>query len=595
MISTRHQSRLAAAGLAVLLLTSACGGRGSDGAAPTPSAGISGSPTPTTEIAELPKYTYVIDDKATGPAEPVPGARTGGTVRVYNAADYTHLDPQRIYASDEATVSALFSRTLTGWREQGNTISLVGDLANNTGVTEDGGKTWTYTLRDDVTWEDGSKITSQDVKYGLERTFVKDYTEGPTYFQTWTADSTDYQKFYEGPYGGKSLETVTTPDDKTLVIKFKKPHPDLPYALTLMFSAPVKKDKDTRSEYDKKPFSSGPYKIADRKLEKSMTLVRNPEWKPESDPLRTAYPDRFEFTFGEVPLATNQRIIAAAGDDAASLSVSNGLSPEVLDQVLNTPDLLARTVVGFSTGPSYYAINTKRIPDVRVRKALLYAFPRQQLRQLLGGPDNGAFASTISAPSLVGHESYDLYNAPPEGDPKKAKSLLEEAGKVGQTIVYASSSRPRSGQVAVILDQALKEAGFNPVRKILPDQTAQDEVSRPDSEIDLSGGGWLPDWPSGATVYPPLFDGRLIRKGGYNTSHFNDPAINKEMDEISEITDAVEAGRRWAAIDRKLMEQVVVIPNLYPRQRQIYGPKIGGAYFSVLQVGLVLNGLYVKP
>jgi peptide/nickel transport system substrate-binding protein len=582
-----------AAACAAALITG-CGGHGDNpaGAAPSASAATSAS----AEGGVVPVYHYGIDDHAVGPAPAVPGAASGGTVRVYDVADYYHLDPARIYASTEGRLSFLLTRGLTGYRQKGTDVTLVGDLATDTGRTKDGGKTWTFTLRDGITWEDGSTITSQEVKYGLERTFVPDFSEGPTYLQTWLAGTSDYHKVYKGPYvGGKELDTIGAPDDKTLTLTFKKPQPDLPFALALPFSAPVKKSKDTRTKYDQHPFSSGPYKIADRKIDKSLTLVRNTAWKPESDPLRTQYPDRFEFTFGELPLATNQRLIAAVGGDAAAMTVIDAVSPEVLPKVLADPALKARTVSGITPGVGYVAINTRRITDLKVRKALMYAYPREQIRQLLGGPDNGDFASTLSSPTLIGHEQYDLFQVPPKGDPEKAKALLAEAGKSGQKIVLVYGNVPRGEQVAVIEAQGLEKAGFTVVKKPLNIKTAQDDISRPDNQFDLYGAGWQADWPSGATVFPPLFDGRQIRPGGYNTSFFNDPAINKEMDEISAIADPVEAGHRWSRLEQKIMAQVPMFPNLYSRIRQLHGPKIGGLALDNVQGGVSLNGVYVIP
>lgn len=591
MTSRRRRLCTGAALLLVAATLAACGGRGDDGgsAAAPSTAKPSGLPA-------LPTYTYAFDDKAVGPAPATPGAVKGGTVRVHDRDDLTFLDPARIYVTSESTVSTLFTRTLTGYRQNGTNITLIGDLATDTGRSSEGGKVWTYTLRDGITWEDGSPITSADVKYGIERTFVPDFNEGPTYIQSWLAGTGDFRKVYKGPWDGKGLDAISTPDDKTIVLTFPEAQPDVPWAVSMTATAPVKKDKDTREQYKLDPFSAGPYKITDHKRDKSMVLERNDAWKPESDPIRTNYPDRFEFTFGEQPLNINQRIRDAVGADAASISVTTQLSPELRDEVMNNPDLVGRTVSGYSLGPSYWAINTKRLSDIRVRKALLYAMPRQQLRQYLGGPDNGEFASTIAAPSLVGFQPYDLYNAPPAGDPEKAKALLAEAGVTGpQKIVYAMIASPRSEAVAVILDENLRKAGFELVKKVLDIHNFQYEISKPDSQVDLTGGGWLPDWPSGSTMYPPLFDGRQIRAGGYNTSLFNDDAINKEMDEITKIVDQVEAGKRWAALDRKLMEQVPVIPNLYSHQRQFYGPKIGGAIWDNGLSGISLNGIYVKP
>lgn len=573
--------------LAVALVVTGCGG-GDDN---SPTADSSKAPAAGEQVV----YRYGIDDTAQGPAPAVPDAVPGGTVRVYNVVDFGHLDPARIYSNHEQATSLLMTRTLTQYRQSGNDVSLVGDLATNTGVTKDGGKTWTYTLRDGLTWEDGSAITSADVRHGIERSFFKDYVEGPTYLQSWFADSQNFRKYYPGPYEGKHLDAIKTPNAKTIVLKFSKPRPDVPFALAMPAGAAVKESRDTRAKYDLDPFSSGPYMVEAHKVDKSMTLVRNPNWKPESDPIRNAYVDKFEFNFGELPLATNQRLIAANGDDQAAMTSVDGLSPEVLQQVVSTPDLLKRTVSGVTAFSTYQAINTKRITDLRVRKALMYAFPRQQVRQILGGANNGDFATTIGSPTLVGHEESDLFQVPPEGDPEKAKQLLAEAGKPNQKIVYAYGNLPRGEQIAVAVVAGLEKAGFQVVKKPVDAKLFSLNVSDPDNSYDLYGGGWGADWPSGTTVYPPLFDGRKIAKGSFNTSFLNDPAINKEMDEISLIADPVEAGKRWAALDRKILAQVPVIPNLYDKNQQLYGPKIGGAVQDIVLGIISLNGIFVKP
>ncbi len=574
--------------LAAALLVTGCGGGGNDddSAASAGLDSLDGKP---------PVFAYGFDDSAAGPASAPEGAVAGGTVRVYDVIDYQHLDPARIYSSHEGVVSQLITRTLTGYRQNGDQIDLVGDLATNTGVTKDKGKTWTYTLRDGVTWEDGTPITAADVKYGLERTFAKEYTEGPTYLQSWFADNENYRKYYDGPYGGKSLKNVTAPNPKTVVLKFNRPRPDVPFALAMPAGAPVKKAKDTRGKYTLDPFASGPYKIESHKVDKSMTLVRNDAWKADSDPIRTAFPDRWEFSFGELPLQTNQRLIAANGEDQAAMTVIDNVSPEVLQQVVSTPDLLARTISGYTPYAATEVINTKRITDLKVRQALMYAFPRQQIRQILGGPSHGDFSSTIGSPTLVGWEPNDMWNVPPEGDPEKAKQLLAEAGKPNQRIVYAYGNLPRGEQIAVAVVAGLERAGFEVVKKPINPKTASDELSDPNNKFDLYSLAWGADWPSGATVYPVLFDGRRIGRGGFNWSFLNDPAINSEIDEIELITDPEEAGKRWAALDRKIMELVPVIPDIYVKSMQLYGPKIGGVFQDTLHGRVSLNTIFVKP
>jgi peptide/nickel transport system substrate-binding protein len=580
--------------LACAVVLSGCQFGGHDAAAQASDECAAATPGPS--AAPQAVYKYAIDNTAQGPAAPVAGAQTGGTVRVYDHIDYLHLDPARIYVNNEQSVAFLFNRELTGYVQNGSDIKLVGDLATDTGRTTDGGKTWTYTLRDGVAWQDGSPITSADVKWGLEREFVSDYSEGPVYFQSWLAGSSDFHKFYSGPYEGKTLDAISTPDAKTVVIKFPTAQPDMPFDMALQ-GAPVKQSADTRERYDQQPFSSGPYQIASHEIDKSMTLVRNTAWKASSDPIRTAYPDSWQFMFGAQALDIYKLLIGAAGPDAAAMTVAEVVPHELLDEVLASPELLARSVVSVGPFVTYMAINTKRVTDVRVREALMYAWPNCQLRQLAGGPDVGEFGTTLSSPTLVGHQNDDIWHVPPSGDPVKARALLKQAGQLGRSIVVPFDPQSEAAQQgAIIIKDALEAAGFQVVQKPVDAKSFIDQGGDPTNPWDIYGSGWAADWPSGATVYPPLYDGRLLEPGPGNTDNtfFNDPAIDAQMDQIKTITDPVEAGKRWAALDREILMQVPEFPTLYQRSRQIYGPKIGGATFDQIYGEISCNKIYVK-
>ena len=60
--------------------------------------------------------------------------------------------------------------------------SLVPDMATDLGTPNAGGTEWSFTLRDGLTWQDGSEVTCEDVKYGVSRTFANNMiNQGPTY------------------------------------------------------------------------------------------------------------------------------------------------------------------------------------------------------------------------------------------------------------------------------------------------------------------------------------------------------------------------------------------------------------------------------
>ncbi|HUR75733.1 MAG TPA: ABC transporter substrate-binding protein [Sporichthya sp.] len=586
MALLRRTRTVGALMLALALPLAACGGGGDDNTKPDAAAA-----KPSAAAA----LTFGVDDQAVGPAPAIEGAVSGGTVRVLDDSDVAHLDPARVYVTTYNLVTNLISRTLTGYRQNDGKVTLVGDLATNTGVTKDGGKTWTYTLRDGVTWEDGSTLTSADVKYGLERTFEAGYSEGPVYLQEWITGQSDFRKIYAGPYSGKALDAIKTPDAKTVVLKLAAPHPDLPFALALASGAPVKKSEDTRAKYDQRPFASGPYKIASRKIDKSMTLVRNTAWKPDSDPLHYQYPNSYEFQWGEQRLGQYQRLIAANGGDAAAVPLFADVPPELLAQVTGSPDLMALVRQDLTPFVYQFSINVTRVPDLEVRKALLQAFPKQQIRQISGGPPIGDLATTLGGPTLVGHQPDDIFGIPPQGDPAKAKATLQAAGKLGQKIVYAYAKTDTQQKIAVAVAQAWTDAGFQVVKKEISDKNFYDEIGQLDNKFDVYETGWGFDWPSGASVYVPLFDSGRVAEQGTNYGQFKDPAVDKEIKRILALTDQVAAGKAWAALDRTLLAKVPAIPYLYIKNFMLTGPKIGNAHIDLVLGSINLNGLYVKP
>ena len=588
-------ARLVAVGGVLAIAATACGGSSTG----TPK----GQASPSGGGDKASAQAFSLDDNAKGPAYDVTGHTTGGTIHLLEDADFSHLDPARIYVNNNQSVALMLERSLTQYVEKDGKITLVGDLATNTGVTKDGGKTWTYTLRDGTKFQDGTPIKASDVKYAVERGFDAAYTEGPTYLYDWIAGKAgggDFHKVYQGPYKGKELpDTLVKADDaaKTITFTFDQPRPDMPFCAALGSTSPIQKAMDTKAKYDIMPQSTGPYMISAHQVDKSMTLVKNPNWDASTDPVRHQYVDGFSFEFGSDQLGLNKRLIAANGDDAAAMSLTTLVVPEVLKQVQTTPELQTRTVAGYTAFVLQTNINNTRITDPEIRKALLYAWPNYQLRQLAGGPSSGDFASTTLSPTVPGYEAFDLFDqkANPNGQPDKAMAILKAKNKVGMTVVDGYSNTPIGQQGSVVVKAALEKAGFKVVLKPIDRKTYYDVIGKINNQLDLYGGGWGADWPSGSTVIPPTLDGRKISDGSANYSHYKNEAADTEMDRISQETDLVQAGKDWAALDKKIMADVPYIPRLYDKATQVYGPKVGGIFLSKVLGEPSLNGVFLKP
>ncbi|MEZ0071892.1 ABC transporter substrate-binding protein [Planotetraspora sp. GP83] len=594
-MSIRKRSTLAVVAIGVVALSGACakGGGGGPVSGTTASSGAVASGGASAGTA--PKIAIGTAADSTGPAIPPEGVVKGGTVNMIDRDDYAHLDPGRIYANVESNFSLLISRQLTGYKRVGqNDYKLVGDLATDPGKVSDGGKTWTFTLKDGVKWQDGSPITSADVKWSVERLFASYSTEGAPYVQQWLTQE-DYKKAYAGPYDGKELDNIETPDDKTVVFKFNEPHADANFALAMTTYGIVPKAKDTKEKYDKDPVSSGPYIIAKHVQDKSMDLERNPNWDAASDPIRGAYPDKWHLEFGFQSLQVTDRFIADAGDDKKTFSFYTAIAPERLQQVLSDPSFKPRLMRQPSPYADYYYFNLDRVTDIKVRQAVNYAWPTRQIQQIKGGPAASVVSTTILNPTVAGFQDYDLFGkkAKPEGDIAKAKELLAQTSNPTPTLVYGYNQTPTEERVTVAIKNALEKAGIKVVAKPMNTKTWYDSVSKVKNDFDIYWGGWGADWPTAATVFPVIFG--PIYDGGQNLSHLKDPAIEAEIKRIQGLADANEANTAWGALDKKIMETVTpLVPDLNDIANSLHGSLVGGAEVDPISWVVSPNTIFVK-
>ncbi len=514
-----------------------------------------------------------------------PATCQGGTLTVLNQGGITHLDPARLYTSGGGNLPSLLFRTLTTRNRQPGEAGTkpAPDLATDLGTPSDGAKTWTYHLRDGLLFEDGTPITSADVKYGIERSFAPELPGGAPYLRDWLKDAADYQGPYKQPDGIKSIET---PDAKTIVFRLSKPEGDFPYLATATQFAPVPKGKDTGTEYEKHPISSGPYQVESYEPKKSLKLVRNKNWSTKLDELRYACPDRIEVTSGLDSAVINQRLVTGAGPDAAAVTTDAVVGPEQLAQLGTGSELDKRVTRGEFPSTTYLAFNTKKAPfdNPKVREALSYAINRTSVVNALGGSAVVGASTTFLPPQkALGHQPYDFFPAGESGNPEKAKQVLAEAGLSNLTIELAHQNDDSEGvgpKVASAVQEAFKQAGVTVKLTAIDSATYRDVTGKPATQPGLALATWGADWPSGGPFLIPIFDGRqIITAGGnFNLAQYNDPGVNAEIDAINALTDPAEAATRWGALDAKLGKLALVLPLTYEKDVYLYGKNVKNAY-----------------
>lgn len=496
----------------------------------------------------------------------------GGTV-TYEYSDVPDsFDPGNTYYAYMYNLSRLYARPLMtfqpGAGEKGNT--LVPDLAASKGVPSDGGKTWTYKLRSGLKYQDGTAITSKDVKYAVERSnFARDVLSlGPNYFQQFLVGGDKYK----GPYkdkSGKGLSSIETPDDTTVVFHLKTAFQEFDYLVASPQTAPVPQAKDNGVDYVKNIVSSGSYKFQSYSDGKQAVLVRNDNWDAKTDPLRKQYPDKIVVNL-KVNAETIDKDVLAG--DAIDLG-GGGVQAATQAQLLSSADKKAGTDNTYGGRLVYMAINTKVKPfdKVECRKAVQFAIDKVSVQTAEGGPVRGDIASTVLPPDIPGYSKSDVYaSAGSKGDAAKAKDQLKACGKTSiNTNISARSDRPQEIDAATAIINSLKKVGINaslkqyPSGKYFTDYAGVPKFTEKNN-IGLIMMQWGADWPSGYGFQQQILNGSAIgASGNTNLSQYDNKDVNALLEKAIGTQDDAARNGIYTEIDKKTMDDAVLVPLTY--------------------------------
>jgi peptide/nickel transport system substrate-binding protein len=528
----------------------------------------------TTAVVVLAAATLVLTG-CTSASSPSSTSQAGGTLTILTPASTVPLDPAS--SQNLATTSlSLLDRRLTTWDVQpGKNAKVVPDLATNTGVASDGGKTWTYTLKSGLKFSDGSAITSEDIKYGVERSFSNELQGGLSYHKTLLVGG----DAYTGPFNGKQLASIDTPNNKTIVFHLNKSFGDWPWIASMPAFTPVKESNGNPSVYAKAPITTGPYAVQAIKDGTSLTLTRNKYWSKSTDSVRTAAADKVVFLESQNQSTAVQNLVS-----------DTGIYKDAFDaQFLGASDLA--TVAGNATAKSrlatsaagpieYLTLNTQRgsLANVQVRQALEYAVDKQSYLVASGGAQAGTLASTLITPGIAGRVDYNLYPAPASGNVTKAKGLLAKAGVTSLNLTLLTQNDSASLAQAQAIQQGLKRANINVTLKTEDADSFYTDVAVSNPTFDLALMSWQPDFPSANSNISPLFDSNQIGNGNYNVSQYSSPAVDTAIAAAQAEVNPTKAESDWAAIDKQIMADAPIVPLIYAKQIFLRGSGVGNFF-----------------
>ncbi|WP_424922138.1 ABC transporter substrate-binding protein [Streptomyces sp. wa53] len=517
-------------------------------------------------------------------ARVAPSGRRGGTLRLVSSADVDSLDPARTYYVWVWLLQRLLNRTLMAYPTDPGPAGLVPvpDLAEGPGVASDGNRTWTYRLREGVLFDDGTPVTSADVRYAVQRIFAQDVLPGgPTYLVP-LLDDPDHP--YAGPYrdGAGGLPSVLTPDERTVVFRLRSPFSDFDHLMAQPCVSPVPRHADTGARYGEDPRCTGPYRIAEHRPGSRLLLERNPHWDRATDPVRPALPDRVDVAIGFDPDEMDERL--TAGEFDINLE-GRGLQHAAQNRLAGDPVLRSRTDNPKTSFLHFVSLQPHIPPfdNVHVRRAVHYAADRILLQEARGGPVTGGDLTTaLFPPGLPSHQALDRYPAGPDlrGDPDAARAELRAAGLPDGFDAVIGTQRGKFRLVADAVVESVARVGIRLTVKELDVATYFSQGAGSPETIRKHGLGmivtdWGADFPTEYGFLAPLVDGRLIRPGGgnWNIAELDDPKVNELIDTGLHTADPAARTELWREVERRVMDHAVILPLVHDKTLHYRGPR----------------------
>ncbi|MHB1653327.1 MAG: ABC transporter substrate-binding protein [Desulfitobacteriaceae bacterium] len=310
----------------------------------------------------------------------------GGTLRIAISNDVDGLDPQRTVSASTFEVTNNIYDTLVGTDPKGN---LLPRLATEWNVSSDK-KSWTFKLRDDVSFQNGRKFTADDVKFSMERLLEK---QSPR--------ASDYAM----------IDNIKVDSPTQITFNLKQPNAPFISSLAMPWAAIVPQEAVTQLKTH--PMGTGAFKLKEWVPQQKVVLEKNPSYFLKNEP----YLDGVEFQV--IPDMATQLVNLKSGQiDVATIS------GEQAAEVKQSSNLTLYSKP--SNSVQVLAMNNKVTPlnDVRVRQAIAMAINKDAVIQ----GSNWGFGETIGSHMSPLDPYYVDLNKVLSYDSAKAKQLLQEAG-----------------------------------------------------------------------------------------------------------------------------------------------------------------------
>jgi peptide/nickel transport system substrate-binding protein len=471
----------------------------------------------------------------------------GGSVRLGQVGDVKSFDGPTVSDNNSIWTMLLIYDTLT--RPTVDGLSIEPGLASSWDISKDG-KTYTFHLRPDAVFHDGSPVTAADVKFSVERAVNLKSSQWSFLFSAF-----------------KGMDAV---DAHTVVAHLKAPHSPFLSDVALFATSvlPMKLVKSQGEKFFQHPVGTGPFMFKHWTKGAEVVLARNPHYFRSGLP----YVDEFHS-------------VVVADDNTRVLQVQNGeldvalfVPPASAGALKNNPTVTLHRDQFFDS--HFITIQTTGKPYLRdklVRQAMNYALDKDAIVKhfLFGyGQTSGqALPKMYGATPSIKAYPYDL---------DKAKSLLKKSSFPNgftTNIIIDASTQTLDKQIAEYAQQQFAKLGIKLTISVLPDASALAKTETTNYEMSI---GYM---TSDIVDPDELVSFSMVGTGGTNSiwTYYNNPTLNKLATQAAGIQDRAQRQKLYDQCNHMFHDDAPMIFLYQTPSLSVSSSKLQG--FKVLATG----------
>jgi ABC-type transport system substrate-binding protein len=483
------------------------------------------------------------------------GICSGNSLIVPGSEPATVLDPIQV---GDVSTSEYVVEIFGGLVTLDTNLQVQPDIARSWEVSN-GGKTYTFKLRDDVVFHTGNtrRVTAEDVKYSIER--AADPVNASPTVRAYLGNIAGLRDRFENK--ASSVSGVKVIDERTVQIDLIEPSDFFLSELTypVAFVVDRQQIESNPRNWTQKPNGTGPFRLAEFKPAERIRLVKNDRYHLGAPKI-----DEIVFELGGGSLLTRYE------NDELHLSF---FPASLLDSVKDGSNKLSKE---YRSVPNmavfYFTLNPNQPPfdDPKVRQAFAMSIDRKTINSVLLY-DAYRVADGFLPPEMPGYtesvKSYD-YNV------NRARQLLSEskyAGNMPRIVLSFSGSGAAPGDLLVAIQEGWQDAlGVNIELQAIDTSAFLREQRR--GTFQMHSDGWAADYPD-----PEDFLGKLFASDStLNYTKYRNDEVDRLLKEARTEQDRTRRFQLYAQAEQKILDDAIVIPTFWPVEHIVVKPCVVG-------------------